>query len=181
MTSKPTDDGMDDQQDQVFQIDDPDAPETAGLDLQQLKDERDQLYQRLARAQADYQNSRRRLEADMETRIQYANSALIKSLLPVIDNFERALAVDPAKTESAAILKGLQLVHDQWLQVLKSQLVGEIAPEPGTPFDPNLHSAVMQQPDDQYSEPTVTQLLQKGYTLGDRVLRPAQVAVSKTG
>jgi molecular chaperone GrpE len=181
MTRKPTNDGLDDQQDRTFEINETDPPDLAGTDLQQLKDERDQLYQRLARAQADYQNSRRRLEADMETRIQYANSNLIKSLLPVIDNFERALAVDPDKTDSASILKGLQLVHDQWLQVLKSQLVGEIAPEPGTPFDPNLHSAVMQQPDDKYAEPTVTQLLQKGYTLGDRVLRPAQVAVSKAG
>lgn len=181
MTRKPTDDGLDDQQDRTFEINETEMPDLAGGDVRQLKDERDQLYQRLARAQADYQNSRRRLEADMETRIQYANSALIKSLLPVIDNFERALAVDPAKTDSASILKGLQLVHDQWLQVLKSQLVGEIAPEPGTPFDPNLHSAVMQQPDGKYPEPTVTQLFQKGYTLNDRVLRPAQVAVSKTG
>jgi molecular chaperone GrpE len=88
--------------------------------------------------------------------------------------------VDPAKTDSAAILKGLQLVHDQWMQVLKSQLVEEIAPEPGTPFDPNKHAAVMQQPDSKYKDPTVTQMLQKGYALGDRVLRPAQVAVSKT-
>ncbi len=151
-----------------------------GTDLQQLKDERDQLYQRLARAQADFQNSRKRLEADTEQRVQYANSTLIKSLLPVIDNFERALAVDVATTDAASILKGLQLVHDQWLSVLKGQQVNEIAPEPGTPFDPNLHAAIMQQPDDRYDQPTVTQLLQKGYTLGDRVLRPAQVAVSKT-
>jgi len=149
-------------------------------DAARLKAERDQLYQKLARAQADFQNARKRLETDTEQRIQYANSALIKSLLPVIDNFERALAVDAAKADSAAILKGLQLVHDQWMQVLRSQLVDEIAPAPGTPFDPNRHAAVLQQPDEKYKEPTVTQLLQKGYSLGERVLRPAQVAVSKT-
>jgi len=149
-------------------------------ELTKLRTERDQLYQSLARAQADFQNSRRRLEADKEQAVQYANSALILSLLPVIDNFERALTVDPAKTDAASIQKGLQLVHDQMLAVLKGQSVSEIAPQPGEPFDPNLHQALMQQPGDQYTEPTVTQLLQKGYALHGRTLRPAQVAVSKT-
>jgi len=154
----------------------------AEQDATKVRAERDELYNRLARVTADYQNSRKRLEADVEQRMQYANSALIKSMLPIIDNFERALAVDPAKSDAASILKGLQLVHDQWLTVLRSQNVNEIAPQPGEPFDPTLHQALMQQPDDRFKDqgPTVTQLLQKGYTLGDRVLRPAQVAVSKT-
>ncbi|HEX3358490.1 MAG TPA: nucleotide exchange factor GrpE [Tepidisphaeraceae bacterium] len=160
-------------------------PETAPVgdssnEIIALRTERDQLYQRLARAQADFQNSRRRLEADKEQALQYANSTVIKSLLPVIDNFERALAVDAAKTDAASIQKGLQLVHDQMMSVLKSQNVEEIAPAAGTPFDPNQHQALMQQPSDKYTEPTVTQLLQKGYALHGRTLRPAQVAVSKT-
>jgi molecular chaperone GrpE len=104
---------------------------------------------------------------------------LIKSLLPVIDNFERALAVDPAKADAATILKGMQIVHDQWLNMLKQQKVEEIAPVPGTPFDANLHQAVMQQ-DSVYPVPTVVQLLAKGYSLQGRTLRPAQVAVSKS-
>jgi molecular chaperone GrpE len=150
-------------------------------DIQRLRAERDDLYSRLARVTADYQNSRKRLEAEVEQRMQYANANLIKSLLPVIDNFERALAVDPAKTDANSILKGLQLVHDQWMTVLKSQLVSEIAPQPGEPFNPEMHQALMQQPNEQYKDqgPTVTQLFQKGYTHNDRVLRPAQVAVSK--
>jgi molecular chaperone GrpE len=154
----------------------PIAPE-----MQKLRAERDDLYQRLARVTADFQNSRKRLEADMEGRMQYANANLIKSLLPVIDNFERALAVDPGKSDAASILKGLQLVHDQWITVLKSQLVEEIAPKSGDPFNPEQHQALMQQPDEKYKNkgPTVTQLFQKGYMLQDRVLRPAQVAVSK--
>ncbi len=145
-----------------------------------LRTERDQLYERLARAQADFANSRRRLEADKEQSLQFANSSLIKSLLPVIDNFERALAVDASKTDPATIQKGLQLVHDQMMTVLAGQNVTVIAPKPGTPFDPNQHQALMQQPSDQYTEPTVTQLLQNGYALHGRTLRPAQVAVSKT-
>ena len=155
-------------------------PGTDSNELTKLRNERDQLYQSLARAQADFQNSRRRLEADKEQAVQYANSTLIKSLLPVIDNFERALAVDASKIDASSIQKGLQLVHDQMLNVLKQQSVEEIAPQPGEPFDPNRHQALMQQPSDQYTEPTVTQLLQKGYALHGRTLRPAQVAVSKS-
>jgi molecular chaperone GrpE len=148
--------------------------------VRKLQQERDSLYERLARATADYQNSRKRLEAEMDQRLQYANSSLIKSLLPVIDNFERALAVDLSKADSSSILKGLQVVHDQWLTVLKNQSVEVIAPQPGTPFDPSKHEALMQQPSEQYKEPTVTQLLQKGYSLHGRTLRPASVAVSKS-
>jgi molecular chaperone GrpE len=155
--------------------------EPATNDVAQLKAERDELFERLARVTADFQNSRKRLETEMEQRIQYSNANLIKSLLPVIDNFERALAVDPSKSDANSILKGLQLVHDQWMTVLKSQLVQEIAPQPGEPFDPERHQALMQQADPKYanSAPTVVQLLQKGYMLNDRVLRPAHVAVNK--
>jgi molecular chaperone GrpE len=146
-----------------------------------LRTERDQLFERLARATAEFKNSQKRLETEFDQRIQYANSSLIRSLLPVIDNFERALAQGTSKADTAAILKGMQIVHDQLMSVLKAQKVGEIAPQPGEPFDPTKHESLMQQPDDRYSEPTVTQLLQKGYTLNDRTLRPAQVAVSKLG
>jgi molecular chaperone GrpE len=149
--------------------------------FRKLQQERDNLYERLARATADYQNSRKRLETEMDQRLQYANASLIKSLLPVIDNFERALAVDLSKADSAQILKGLQVVHDQWLTVLKGQSVEVIAPPPGTLFDPSRHEALMQQASDQYKEPTVTQLLQNGYALHGRTLRPASVAVSKNG
>jgi len=149
-------------------------------ELEKVIAERDALFERLARATADYQNSRKRLEADLEQRAQYANSTLIKSLLPVIDNFERALAVDPAKADAASILKGLQVVHDQLMTVLKAQHVEVIAPEPCTLFDPAHHQALIQQPSDEYDEPTVTQLLQKGYMLHGRTLRPASVAVSKS-
>lgn len=90
------------------------------------------------------------------------------------------MEVDPAKSDPATLLKGMQIVHDLLIKVLNSQNVEEIAPQPGTPFDPNQHEALMQQPTDQYKEPAVTQLLQKGYSLQGRILRPAQVAVSRT-
>ena len=144
-----------------------------------LRTERDQLFERLARATAEFKNSQKRLETEFDQRMQDAHSALIRSLLPVIDNFERALAQDPSKADTATILKGMQIVHDQLIAVLRQQRVEEIAPKPGEAFDPTKHESLMQQADDQYEEPTVTQLMQKGYTIGGRTLRPAQVAVSK--
>ncbi len=154
------------------------APE-ARDDADGLRAERDSLYERLARVSAEFKNSQRRMQSEMDLRLQFANSSLIKALLPVIDNFERALAVDPEKTDPRTLLKGMQIVHDQWMAVLKQQQVEEIAPEPGTPFDPAKHEALMQQ-DATYPVPTVTQLLQKGYAMHGRTLRPAQVAVSKS-
>ena len=171
--TQPQDDGT------ILEGEATDAPGTGAADFDRVKAERDSLYERLARTTADFQNSRKRLEAEADQRAQYANASLIKSLLPVIDNFERALAMDPAKVDAASILKGMQIVHDQWLKVLRDQKVEELAPQPGEPFDPNRHEALMQQPGN-YAEPTVTQLLQKGYALHGRTLRPAQVAVSKT-
>jgi molecular chaperone GrpE len=153
-----------------------------GGDVQKLQAERDDLYQRLVRATADFKNTQKRIQGEADQRVQYANQSLIKSLLPVIDNFERALSQDVAKVDAAAILKGMQIVHDQWLSVLKQQQVNEIAPKPGEPFDPSHHEALMQQDAPQYAGrgQTVVQLLQKGYSLGERVLRPAQVAVSRS-
>jgi molecular chaperone GrpE len=148
-------------------------------ELLKLQSERNELYNKLARAQAEFQNARKRLEADKEQAVQYANSSLIKALLPVIDNFERALAQDPAKTDVASLLKGMQIVHDQWIAVLANQEVKPIAPQPGDAFDPSMMQALMQQPTNQFPENHVTQLLQKGYALHGRTLRPAQVAVSK--
>jgi molecular chaperone GrpE len=148
-------------------------------DLRKLQQERDTLFEQLARVQADFRNAQKRLEADKQQAIQYANSKLIGSLLPVIDNFERALSADPAKADLNTLVKGLQITYDQLMTQLRQQNVEPIAPEPGTPFDPNQHQAILQQPTDKYHQPTVTQLLQKGYSLHGRVLRPAQVAVSQ--
>ena len=160
----------------------PAAP-SAGPDVQRLQAERDDFYQRLVRATADFKNTQKRIQGEADQRVQYANQSLIKSLLPVIDNFERALAQDAAKVDAASILKGMQIVHDQWLSVLKQQQVNEIAPKPGEAFDPSEHEALMQQdapPQFAGKGPVVVQTLQKGYMLGERVLRPAQVAVSRT-
>jgi molecular chaperone GrpE len=158
----------------------PDDGQQLDIDLQKLQEERDILFSQLARVQADFKNAQKRLESEKQQAIQFANGRLIKSLIPVIDNFERAIEVDPATADAASILKGLAMVKEQLMKVLGENDVEVIAPRPGTPFDPNVHQALMQQPTDEYAEPTVTQLLQRGYAVHGRTLRPAQVAVSKT-
>src|SRR5947209_12920058 len=147
-------------------------------DLIRLRAERNDLYNKLARAQAEFQNARKRLESDKEQSVQFANSSLIKSLLPVIDNFERAIAQDPAKLDVASLIKGMQIVHDQWLSVLAQQSVAPIAPNPGDPFDPATMQALMQQPTDKYPENHVTQTHKKRHTINGRNLSPTQICVS---
>lgn len=153
-------------------------------DLSKLQEERDALFDRLARVTADFTNARKRLEDDQKQAIEYANSSLILALLPVMDNFERAMAVDPAKTDVPAMIKGMELIRAQWLAVFKSQHVEQIAPAPGDKFDPTVHQAIMQQASEEFKdakEPVVVILLQKGYAMRGRVLRPAQVAVNVIG
>lgn len=153
-------------------------------DLKKLQQERDSLFERLARVTADFQNARKRLEDDKKQAIEFANSHLITALLPVIDNFERALSTDQTKTDVPAILKGMQVIHDQWIAALKAHHVEQITPAEGEKFDPAMHQAIMQQPSDKYKkakEPVVTMLLQKGYIMRGRVLRPAHVAVNAIG
>jgi molecular chaperone GrpE len=164
----------------------PDTDSSEGENVESLRKERDALlqerdglFERLARTTAEFQNARRRLEADKDQAVAFANGALIKSLLPVIDNFERALASGATAADAATILKGMQIVHDQWVTVLKNQFVEPLAPEPGTPFDPATMEALIHQANDKMEPNSVTQLLQRGYALHGRTLRPAQVAVSK--
>jgi molecular chaperone GrpE len=140
-----------------------------------VKDERDKLMYAVAEAQ----NMRKRLQTEKEQAVQYANQSLIRTLIPIIDNFERALAVDASKTDAASVLKGLQLVHDQLMKELEKQNVEVIDPQPNTPFDPNRHEALMQQEVPKIKPGHVAQALTKGYALHGRTLRPASVMIAK--
>src|SRR5438105_14573008 len=95
-----------------------DAADLLEADLRKLQSERDTLFEQLARVQADFKNAQKRLESDKQQAIAFANSKLITSLLPVIDNFERALGADPAKADVNTLLKGLQIVYDQLMTQL---------------------------------------------------------------
>jgi molecular chaperone GrpE len=152
--------------------------ESLRAEIDALKTEKTAIYEKLARVQADFTNSRKRLESDFEQRFAFANQTLIETLLPVLDNFDRALAQEPGKVDSATLIKGMTLVSEQLKGTLGKYQVEEIAPKPGDDFDPNAHQAIMQQESD-LPEGKVTLLLQKGYQMKGRIIRAAQVAVSK--
>ena len=162
--------------DETLNTDDSNVPESA--EIENLRAEKNALFNKLALAQADFQNARKRLEADLETRVAYQQSKLIESQLPLIDNLERAVAVDPEKTDAATILKGVGLVHDQWLDLLKRFGVETIHPKAGEVFDPHVHQAVMHEPSELPSG-SVTRTAQTGYQLNGKLVRSALVVVAK--
>jgi len=151
---------------------------TAPAEVENLRAEKNALFEKLARAQADFANARKRLEADLEARVQYQLGKLIESQLPLIDNLERAIGLDPSKADATTILKGVQLVHDQWIDLLKRFGVETIAPKPGDPFDPHLQQGIMHEPSD-LPEGTISRLAQTGYALNGKLVRSALVVVAK--
>jgi molecular chaperone GrpE len=164
--------------DETMNADQPAAPVSEAAEIENLRAEVNAWKNKAALAQADFQNARKRLEADLETRVQYQLSKLIESQLPLIDNLERAVGVDPAKVDAATILKGVQLVHDQWLDLLKRFGVEPIQPQAGDAFDPHVHQSVMQEPS-ALPAGAITRTAQTGYQLNGKLVRSALVVVAK--
>ena len=152
------------------------AGDPLAAEIENLRAEKQALSEKLARVQADYQNSQRRLEKEMDQRLKVAAGHLVKAFLPVVDNLERAIDVSES-ADTRSVLEGVRGTYEQWMDVLRKNGVERIAPEPGTPFDPTHMEALMQEAAD-YPASSVTRLLQPGYEFEGRVLRPAQVAVS---
>ncbi len=153
--------------------------ETAGQsDRDALAVERDDLLARLQRLGADYQNYQKRVKRDIDQAREFANEDLMKSLLVVLDDMERALvAARENHPADDPLLTGMQLVHDKTIETLKRFGV-DLIEAVGKPFDPDRHTAMMQQPSDEHPSQTVLGEIQKGYTLKGRTLRPAAVIVS---
>ena len=144
-----------------------------------LKEERDDLMGRLQRVSADYLNYQKRVQRDIAQAREFANEELIKALLGVLDDMERAL--DAARANHSPddpLLQGMVLVHDKTLETLGKFGLERIEGE-GRPFDPEEHSAMMQEPSADHPPQTVLRELQKGYRLKGRTVRPSAVIVSK--
>jgi molecular chaperone GrpE len=140
--------------------------------------ERDDLLARLQRVSADYLNYQKRAQRDLEAAREFANEGLIKALLSVLDDMERALeAARNGRGEDDPLLTGMQLVHDKAIETLGRFGLSVIRAE-GEPFDPALHSAVMQQPSEDHPPRTVLAELVKGYQLKGRTIRPSAVIVA---
>lgn len=141
------------------------------------KDEKiSEVTDQFLRLQADFMNFKRRTEKDRESTMIYAVESVVKDILPTIDNFQRAL--DAEEDKKTPFYKGVELIYVDLMNKLKSQGVEEIA-SLGEEFDPNIHHAVFMEESDEYEEGKVMEVLQKGYKIKDKVIRPAMVKVAK--
>ena len=150
-----------------------DAPaedDTAALEAQ-LKEKSD----RILRLQADFENFRRRTAKEKEELAAVITQNLLTDLLPLLDNFERAMAVE--QTDDEAFQKGVEMIFTQLREVLDKHGLEGIEAE-GKPFDPNVHQAVMRVENPDVEDGTITQVLQKGYQAKGKVIRPAMVQVA---
>ena len=130
------------------------------------------------RAQAEFANARKRMEKQRAETYLNASADVITKLLPVLDDFERALDAVPEEIAGNSWLEGIQLVQRKLLGILDGMNV-KLIEAVGEPFDPMFHEAIMQEPTDEYESGTVSKELQKGYQLGDRVIRPSLVYVAE--
>ena len=144
------------------------------LDVEALQAERDELFDRLQRLAAEFDNYRKRSARDSAALSERANERLVKELLPVLDDLARALEA-AADHEEAKLEDGVRLVHRSLADLLAKEGLSEI--ETDGKFDPHVHEALLSQPSDA-EEGSVIEVVQKGYKLGDKVLRPARVVVA---
>lgn len=149
--------------------------------LEMVTAEKQQTFEQLQRISADYANFQKRAPKQIADSVAYEKKAILRSLLPSIDNFEHALShASSANGEEALdnIVKGIQLVFDHMLDALKSQGVSRIDAL-GRPFDPNMHEAMMRKSEPDKEDNTVLEVYQAGYMMGEQVLRPSKVIVNK--
>ncbi|WNR46359.1 nucleotide exchange factor GrpE [Paenibacillus roseipurpureus] len=151
--------------------------EEANSELEQARVQAEENYQRLLRVQADFDNFRRRARAEKEDFAKYASLKLIEQLLPIVDNFDRALSSSKETKDFDALVKGLDMTYRGIDQLLTAEGLKPIEAV-GHPFNPEFHQAVMQVESEDHEEGIVVEELQKGYILKDKVIRPAMVKVS---
>lgn len=146
--------------------------------VEQLKAAVTTLEDSLLRAKADYQNLQRRSALAQSEAIRYANAELMRSLLGVVDDFERSLEAAQQAEDASPIVAGVRLVHENLMKALRVHGL-ETIEAVDQPFDPHVHEAIMQQSSQDHPPGTVVQQIAKGYRLRGRILRPAKVIVSK--
>ncbi|MBN9672889.1 nucleotide exchange factor GrpE [Roseibium aggregatum] len=160
--------------------------ETALDPIEVLKAENEELRDRALRTMAEMENLRRRTEKEIKDARQYAVSGFARDMLTVSDNLRRALEALPeddrrnADAGIASLIEGVEMIERDLLNQLEKNGVRKLTPE-GQKFDPNFHQAMFEVPNTEVPNNTVVQVMQAGYVIGERVLRPAMVGVSKGG
>jgi molecular chaperone GrpE len=156
-------------------------PEAVNHDREETVDRDEQiktLKEEKLRVYAEFENFRRRKEEEVANARKYASEEIIKQLLQIYDNFERAVDTSKSSRNFDSLLEGVQLIIRQMKELMEKEGVTEIQAE-GAPFDPNLHQAVMKVDNDELPDETIVEVLQKGYKLKDKVIRPSMVKVSR--
>lgn len=153
------------------------ASDAPAPDVAALKRDRDDMYDRLLRKTAEFENYRKRVERERRDQADQAVVDILQELLIVVDDFDRALTVDPGADEGA-YRKGVELIHAKLHDLLRKYRVRPFE-SVGADFDPNMHQAVMHEVSPEHRDGEVIGELQRGYMLGDRLLRPAMVKVAK--
>jgi len=146
-------------------------------EIETLKNEKQELEDRLLRQQAEFDNFRKRTQKEKEADRKYKAQDIASDLLPIVDNFHRALQTE-VDASAKNFAEGVEMVYRQLQEALKNHGIEEIETV-GQEFDPNLHHAVLQEEDPDKASNLVVEELQKGYRLKDRVIRPAMVKVNK--
>ncbi|MBU1340858.1 MAG: nucleotide exchange factor GrpE [Proteobacteria bacterium] len=141
---------------------------------EQLASEKD----RVLRLSAEFENYKKRKQREIDDFKKFANEMIFRQLLTIVDNFERAIFSAEENPDEASLLEGVKMIHKETLKLLETFNVKPVDAEKMT-FDPNFHQAVTQEETDEFPENTVSKVLQKGYLLHDRLIRPAMVVVSK--
>jgi molecular chaperone GrpE len=158
------------------QSSEPQAESPGSVELEELRRERDAVQDRLLRTAAEFENYRKRVERDRREVADLAAADAVHDLLPIVDNLERALQAEGSDAQS--LRKGVELIHRQMLELLRKRHVTTIDAL-GTDFDPNVHEAVAHEESDAHRDGEVMAELQRGYRLGERLLRAAMVKVAK--
>ncbi|EEE48365.1 nucleotide exchange factor GrpE [Staphylococcus capitis] len=165
---------QEDSQEEV-QAEDVDPKDEKIQELEKLANDNEEKYLRLY---AEFENYKRRIQNENQINKTYQAQGVLTDILPSIDNIERALQIEGDDESFKSLQKGVQMVHESLLRALKDNGLEEIEAE-GQEFDPNLHQAVVQDDNPDFKSGEITQELQKGYKLKDRVLRPSMVKVNQ--
>ena len=147
-------------------------------ELEEERREKGQFHSLLQRVQADFLNYKRRVEEERQEQERQNSARLLLNLLPVLDDFQRALEHVPANQRSESWLAGVELIQWKLQALLEAEGVSRIEAQ-GQPFDPALHEALVSQGSDQHREGEIVAVIREGYTLHGKVLRPAQVVVAR--
>jgi molecular chaperone GrpE len=144
---------------------------------QSAEQQRDEFRRLLQSTQADFENYQKRMTRERAEEQRYAHAALARELLPLVDNLQLALDAAPAPGDPESLIKGVHMIRAQMLDMLRRFGISAIEAE-GKPFDPTVHEAVLQRAGNNAPEGTILQVLEPGYRLHDRILRPARVVVA---